>query len=248
MSQHPHTSSACAIERLEGRTLLSGNVTALMVDGNLAIEGDNVANDIIVDQVGLTTGQVRITSGANATAINGQANPVILEGLTGDVFASLHLGPDRLALHDLVIPGNLTVQTGLGADAVTLFTVTVDGNTSIRTGVRADSIELDDSIFTGSLFINMRWGADTLRIEQNGDAEGVRSFFHGPVDIMLSRGDDDLRIGLDANAGNRAVFYSSANFNGGLGNDELRNGDGNWFDVTPSVVDFEYSEIVPPLA
>ena len=233
-----------SVERLESRTHLSGNVTAEIQDGSLIIWGDNVANDIIVDQATLTDGQIRVTSGSSATSINNQAAPVLLEGFTGDVFIGLRQGPDRLVLRDLNVPGSLMIQTGLGIDNITLFNADVQGNSDIRTGVRADSLTIDDMVFTGDVLIDMRWGADSLRIEQSGDIEGERSFFNGAVQITMERGIDDLRIGLDDDAGNIAVFYQPASFDGGEDYDELRSGNANWFDFDPVVTNFEYAEEV----
>jgi hypothetical protein len=123
--------------------------------------------------------------------------------------------------------------------------LTIAGNTDIRTGVRADSIEIDDTIFTGALYLDAKWGNDSLRIEQNGDSAGVRTFFNAPVEIHMNRGNDDVRLGLDTNAGNRVVFYQNVAFFGGGGEDQLINGDGNWFDFTPSVSNFEFNGLQP---
>lgn len=233
------------IEQLEGRRLLSGNVSASVFEGNLTILGDDAANDIIVEQGDLPAGQLRISSGEDATTINGLAGPVLFEGITGDLFANLGQDADKFSLLNATLPGHLTVRTGLGADTVTLFGVSVAGNTDIRTGVRADTVDIDDSIFTGTTIINTRWGQDILRIEQNGDLDGVRSFFHGDVELLLKRGDDDLRIGLDDNAGNLVVFYGNVLLNGGMNyNDELTSGDGNWFDFPPTVVSMETSNLL----
>src|SRR5688500_600564 len=71
-------------EALESRVFLSGTVLATVVNGNLHIRGDAATNSIVVDGAGLTAGQVRI-SGAGDTAINDQADPVVLSGVTGRV-------------------------------------------------------------------------------------------------------------------------------------------------------------------
>lgn len=244
MSQEQH---ACAIEQLETRRLLSGNVTASIVNGNLEIWGDNVANEVIVDQLGLAAGQVRIGSGGNLTTVNGELEPVVLDGFVGDVVAWMRHGPDRLAIRDMTLPAGLTVHTGLGIDQVSLMNVIIEGDAEIKTGVRPDTVEIDDSTFNGALLINTRWGRDEVRIEQAGDSEGPRSFFNGPVEIRLSRGDDRLRIGLDADAGNRGVFYSDLLSDGGEHYDELIAGDGNWYDVPPVITNYEYDNIVVPL-
>lgn len=235
--------SSCIAERLESRRLLSGNVTASVVDGSLLIWGDNVANDIVVDAMGLAAGQVRIASGENVTSINGQAAPVVLEGLTGNAFIGMRQGPDRLVLRDVNLPGNLEIQTGLGIDNVSFLAVEVQGNAQIRTGIKADALNIDDSTMRGETLINMRWGADSVRIEQSGDMDGPRSLFYGATQIMMSRGIDDVRLGLDDNAGNLAVFYGEAAFDGGVDYDELRAGNGNWFDFDPVITNFEYNEL-----
>jgi len=244
MAQKNDTGRTCAIEQLESRRLLSGNVTATIVDGNLSILGDDVANDIIVSQGQLPDGQLRITSGTNATTINGEVGPVILDGFTGDLFVSLQRGPDKLTVRNITLPGDLTVQTGLGADTVTLSRVTVEGNTDIRTGVRADSVVIDDSTFNGSTTIKTKWGADKVNIDRSGSENGVRSVFRGAVDIQLNRGDDRLRIGRSEVAGNRAVFFSAVTCNGGIDyDDRIVRSNNNRFDVVPTIENFEGVEI-----
>lgn len=230
-------------ECLESRTLLSGNVTAAIDAGSLVIWGDDVANDIVVDQLDVLAGQVRVSSGGNATTINGLAGPVVLDGFTANLFAGMRMGPDQLTLRSITVPGNLTIQTGLGMDSVTVFDTLVTGDADIRTGIRADSIAIDDSTFQGDVLIDTRFGADSLRIEQSGALDGPRSIFNGTVDIRMGRGQDDLRMGLSENAGNLAVFYGQPTFYGGLDYDELRSSPDNWFDFEPVVISFEYNEI-----
>src|SRR4051812_41895446 len=83
------------VERLEGRAMLAGNVTAFVDGGgNLIVRGDNNDNAVLVQQT--ATGQYSVTgvdfadSGVSGfrsgpTNINGSANgTVFLSGVTGD--------------------------------------------------------------------------------------------------------------------------------------------------------------------
>src|SRR5688500_14343215 len=80
-------------EALETRKLMSGTVLATVVNGAVTLRGDGESNAIVLDQAGLTDGQVRV-SGAGATGINGQAEPVILSGVTGRVLVRMGDGAD----------------------------------------------------------------------------------------------------------------------------------------------------------
>src|SRR4051812_40415038 len=81
-----------APELLEGRLVLSGNVTTSLVGGNLTLS-DNGA-------VGLTISQPaanRITlAPAAGTTVNGQAGLVTITGVTGNLTANLGTGNDTL--------------------------------------------------------------------------------------------------------------------------------------------------------
>jgi len=65
-----------AIEPLEPRMLMSGDVSVGVVRGSLVIRGDAAANHIAIDQTGLTARQFRIT-GQDGTKINGQDELII---------------------------------------------------------------------------------------------------------------------------------------------------------------------------
>ena len=98
-----------SIEIMEQRLFLSGSVLASVVHGNLTIRGNAAANSIVVDQAGLTAGQVRV-SGAAGTAINNQNAPVILSGITGGVSVRMGAGVDSVTLTNLSLPGNVTID------------------------------------------------------------------------------------------------------------------------------------------
>lgn len=57
-----------AFERLEQRTVLAGNVMAVVGGENLVLKGDDDSNSIVVDQVGLAPDQYRVSSGVQPHA------------------------------------------------------------------------------------------------------------------------------------------------------------------------------------
>ena len=77
---HCPRAGANALEPLEPRLLLSGNVTAEVVSGDLVLTGDGFNNDIEIDQAGLGSGEFRVGSGPNATLINMGVGDVVLTG------------------------------------------------------------------------------------------------------------------------------------------------------------------------
>ncbi len=114
-------SAGPTLEGLEARQLLSGNVVASVTAGNLIILGDAADNTIVLDQAGLSAGQVRI-SGVSGTAINSQVTPVVINGVTGRVKIAMGDGVDKVAMNNLSLPGNLLVK---GQQRLTLTNVHV---------------------------------------------------------------------------------------------------------------------------
>ncbi|NLF30027.1 MAG: LEPR-XLL domain-containing protein [Planctomycetes bacterium] len=137
----PHTP---ALEPLEPKVMLSGNIMALVVDGNLLVWGDAQDNHVAVDQVGLSASQVRVGQFDGTT--NGGLGSVVLDGVTGNVVVSLDDGNDTLAVGSpdgsMRVRGNLVVHTksnsGIWGDPFTeldnqlfLANVQIDGNLSV---------------------------------------------------------------------------------------------------------------------
>src|SRR5688572_30705423 len=89
-----------ALEALESRRLLSGNVTASVAGGDLTLSGDAESNQLILDQVGLSADQVRLT-GTGGTTINDAAEPVIMSGITRAMGMHLGDGNDSLVMRDV---------------------------------------------------------------------------------------------------------------------------------------------------
>src|SRR5262245_43598107 len=102
-----------AVERLEERRLLAGNVTASVVNGNLVVSGDSASNDVVIAQ----TPSGIVVLGQPGTTINGGASFTAV-GVTGDVRVTLGGGNDTLQAA-VAVPRDLTIDLGSGDDAVT---------------------------------------------------------------------------------------------------------------------------------
>ena len=178
-----------SLEPLEPRQLLAGNVTAEVVRGSLLVTGDDADNDIVIDQVGLPADQFRITSGADATTINGLAGPLVFIGVTADLVIRLAAGNDTLEIADSIVPRDVRIDGGDGDNSVTIDPTTIGRNLRILNGTGSDSLVLldcavarqaridnrdgtsatsIDNVFVGrSLVIKNRDGADALSFEDS---------------------------------------------------------------------------------
>ena len=109
-----------SVELLESRSLLSGDVTVSVADGDLIVSGDAQANHLRIDQLGLGAGEFRIT-GESFTNVNGDGAPFVVSGVTRDVWINLGGEKDKLILHGGVLPRDLRISMAGGKDAVLIF-------------------------------------------------------------------------------------------------------------------------------
>ena len=87
----------------------AGGVTAeITAAGDLVIIGDADANELVVDQAGLSAGEFRITPIAGTT-INGLGGAQTFSGVTGGIYATLHGGSDRIELERVQVAGDVIV-------------------------------------------------------------------------------------------------------------------------------------------
>ena len=90
-----------AVESLERRAMLAGNVTASVVGGNLIIRGDDAGNGVLVQQEA-GTGNYSVTGfdfAGSTTKINGTADGTAhLHGVTGNIDIDLKKGNDALGV------------------------------------------------------------------------------------------------------------------------------------------------------
>ena len=173
-----------SVERLEPRMLLSGNVIAALIGGDLFLTGDEQNNDI---ELSVVDGDLVVVG--NETTINGSdQNFVVAESsntLNGRVNARMRAGDDTIVFSDGVVIGEgVRISTGSGDDSVGVASQ-VDGTSRIRTEAGNDSVALN-SATTRSTLIFTGTGSDTVSL--------IDSEVQGDLRLFLSSGNDNLVI------------------------------------------------------
>jgi hypothetical protein len=157
------------VERLEGRRLLSGNVTVVLDPATftLVVHGDNKSNDIVIPPFGDISYTI---VGRNGTTVNGAA---FADLYTGDAVPNFAIdmgnGEDVVELGEnppgrRYIVNDLVIRTGNGSDTVKVD-ATVDGNLDIDTGNGDDHVELIGAWVFGNLKINTGNGDDSITLD-----------------------------------------------------------------------------------
>jgi hypothetical protein len=117
-----------AVESLERRTLLSGNVLATQSGNQLDLLGDELGNEIMV-RSGNDPTEIIVQS-MDQTTVNGTTDPVVFEGVTS-INANMRGGDDWFKATDLTVNpdgGNgFTVDGGWGDDRIEFKSTTVEG-------------------------------------------------------------------------------------------------------------------------
>ncbi len=167
MSRHRALRPQLGFEPLEDRSLLAGNVVAVLTEGTLTILGDEQANGVtIVYDVASKTHQVLgADCGGSATSVNGEpdSGPHGLGNFSGvkHIQIRLGVGNDRLdfGAADQVytaIAKKLTIEMGSGNDEVVLGRAGNDP--SVGTGV------LHRLYVNQGIYVDLGAGDDQLEI------------------------------------------------------------------------------------
>jgi large repetitive protein len=196
-----HFAPQLAIERLEERTLLTGNVVAHVVAGNLFISGDNKNNEIALQST--TGGALQLSSLDGTTTINGGSGPFTTSSVTGGVVITFGSGNDVLQVGGsstvTSLPHGLLIILGNGSDQVQIENTSIGGSVTILGGNGGDTIAVgspsttSDVSIGGSLGIFGGNGADTIAVFDADIAYNL---------IMTDgNGDDHLQVGFDEGLG-----------------------------------------------
>jgi hypothetical protein len=139
-----------ALEGLEPRVLLSGNVHAVVVAGVLNITGDDLDNGIQIQQ-GVAPGLFDITSvGLPATTIDNEH----VIGVTGDIIIQMGGGHDVVNLVKSVCPKNVVIDGGPGANEIYLSGLVVKGGLTITNGAGNDTVNVGGVVLGGASIDN----------------------------------------------------------------------------------------------
>lgn len=191
-----------AVECLEERTLLTGNVlAAVLAGGNLLVLGDSKANQIGIQST--SGGKLQISSLDGTTRINGGSRPFNANGVTGSVYIFLGQGNDMLQLGGGTlttnIPKNLLIVTGNGNDTVNLANAAIGGSVTIFGGLGKDTLTVGSAATAtavsvgGDLRIDGGFGNSTIAVF---DADVT-----GNLSIIGNGSNDHIQVGYDEGLG-----------------------------------------------
>lgn len=160
-----------AVERLESKDLLAGDVMVSVVGGHLLVQGDAEANQIAVSS-GAEPGSYLIAGrdGTTVSMADGSASgdQLTVEGVRGNVRIVLGEGDDAVRINDAMFRRNVTIAMGAGDDRVLI-------------GVPAP----DDG---------------AAEAETSDEAPGAHVAIRGALTILTDGGEDVVRVG-DATVG-----------------------------------------------
>jgi hypothetical protein len=197
-TDHSTPKRRLAVESLESRTALAGNVTASVVDGTLILEGDDQANELIVRQVAQSYSGAwpgaKLQISSNSTTINGQ-NSVTLGGIK-NVTVHLGAGDDEFRVlggvrHQLqALPGAVQIDGGAGKDRILLYYAVNHRQVTISGGTGTDFVETGGGVYYGLTIHTDSLAADTP--EEQINLLGILA--KGPMSLTGGAGNDGFRI------------------------------------------------------
>ena len=163
-----------AVESLESRTLLAGNVSAVVEDGNLSLTGDSDNNSV---EVSVVDGDVVVT-GLDGTTINDSSDPFVAfagtDEINGNFSSSLDSGDDTLRITGpLTVTGTTTISDPSGASQVGITDAMFDGNVTIKTGSSADAVSIVGSTFGSRLRVYAGSGDNQVSLFETTVEGGV---------------------------------------------------------------------------
>jgi len=148
-----------SFDRLEDRWVPAGNVTAKVAGGVLTITGDDLSNSLSL--VGDSSGRVTLSSGSDATSINGQNVPFTFKG-----FSTLNIrlkeGNDTLDISRVTLSRDIGIELGAGDDLLTIDRLYAGIVSGIWGQSGNDSISITRSEFRKALNLDGGAGDDIV--------------------------------------------------------------------------------------
>ena len=189
-------------EVLEARVCLDGNVTAVLSDGVLQINGDRHDNDLTVRLATDADGQTQVRFSAQRTTVNGLAGSrVRLDGEVRTVRAAMGRGDDTISVIGEAgvaeatrtrLDGDLIISTGKHRDRIAVRGLDVGGVLAIDAGKRKDRIVVEAVRVDGTASVRGGRGRDRI---------GVREMSADPLQLSGGRGKDRFYVGPEVDFG-----------------------------------------------
>ena len=210
-----------ALEPMEPRLLMSGDVWVGVVHGSLVIRGDISSNHIVIDQAGLAAGQFRIT-GQDGTKVDGQ-NLRIVSGVTKDVRIGLGDGVDVLEMAGVAVSRDLTIRGGHSGDTFTVTDGSVGRNVNINAGQGDNTTTIDGTTVSGRLDVSGGYGTDALTLTGDASVAGRVSFRPGYGESTCTINQASVGRLWSSGRGSASTTLTGATVGGGV---TLRNYEG----------------------
>ncbi len=195
---------AMHVEKLESRSLLAGDISVYIGRGNLFVLGDNAVNQVAVLQLDAGTYAV---VGFNGTTVEGEADPFVVEGITGKIDVDLKRGDDLLGVGNdpaglIALAQAFGFGSELGdaaalqsdledllAEAAAPERLFVPRDLVVRTGDGRDGVGVIGDI-GGRLHANLGEGNNALAV--------VNSLIEDDLIVRGGKGHDDLFVDITA--------------------------------------------------
>jgi hypothetical protein len=226
------------LETLERRELMAGNVTVSLSGSDLKIAGDSSSNGVVVSRIDNATIEVRgQTRAGAATSINGVANGSVRLASPTNVYVDMWGGNDEIRFHGhsavspLNVPGKMVIYSQSGNDSVALYNVKVGGDLSVNSGTGKDEfygvgIDVGDDLFVKeSANTNYSGNSDFVNIygkSRIGDQLNVK--FNGASDTLKVSDTTAKSFWIETGAGNDSVLFDEVH---ALNDARIRPGSGS---------------------
>jgi hypothetical protein len=161
------------------------------------------------DNVSLTNVKLGDNFGVGLSSGTDTVNLTNLTLATGAGVIVNDSGTLSSTLTNLSLVGDISYNTGSGNDTITLFGVTAN-NATFNTGIGNDAITINNSTFNGATTINTGSGSDSVTVQ---NVAGTTQFF-GAVSMTMGTEADTVNLPTTT-AGELAIFFSTATFDGG---------------------------------
>ena len=201
-------------EPLEPRLMLSGNVIATIVGGDILIQGDALDNEISIEFIEDDV----VLVGDSQTTINGSADNFVLFNDTsqvrGDIRVDLKAGDDSFAVRDgIQIEQSVMLFTGTGNNSVGLGEAKVGRQLNVITGDGSNTVALNGTEIGGDLRVRSGAGDDVVSI--------LNSTISDDIHLRTGHGNDGILIESSRVGGNAKAITQRGNDDFVIRNSEI---------------------------
>lgn len=130
----------------------AGNVVSKLSGGTLTLTGDDTANDLTIDQVGVPADSLRVTPGAGTT-VDGNATPQVFAAATGGLKVVLGTQDDVVLIQGTALAGKLEIKAGAGRDDLVIDTTTIAGAVKVDLGDGPNALTVCTAQLGGKLSV-----------------------------------------------------------------------------------------------